>query len=248
MKSEHHFGFKKIREEDKTKQVQALFSDVASYYDLMNDALSLGTHRLWKNTLIHQIISPTPDDVILDLACGTGDLSFKIRQACPEAKVTMCDLNLEMLIEAKKRSFDENHPNINMLQANAESLPFADCTFNKAMIAFGIRNVTHINLALKELYRVTQNFGTVYIMEFSLPENPVINSLATGYLNHALPLIGRYLVNDESSYKYLGESIQTFPKPEKFKDMLLDAMFTHVDIETLMLGAVRIYKAYKTVD
>ena len=238
----HFFGFEPISADQKTEKVQSVFSDVAKYYDLMNDVMSLGSHRLWKNQLIDMVL-PCTNDVILDLACGTGDLTQRILGRCLDARVIMCDLNWEMLYEGSKQV---QSPQVTPIQANAEQLPFKDCLFSKSMIAFGIRNVTDIPKALTELYRTCQYNGQVFIMEFGIPAAEPEKTLSTAYLNHALPLMGEVIANDKDSYDYLAKSIQKFPSVEQFQSMIYQSGFSQVQVTPILFGSVNIFTALKS--
>jgi demethylmenaquinone methyltransferase/2-methoxy-6-polyprenyl-1,4-benzoquinol methylase len=238
----HLFGFEPLSAEQKTQKVQGVFSDVATYYDLMNDVMSLGSHHLWKNQLI-DMVHPCKNDIILDLACGTGDLTQRILNRCADTHIVMCDLNWEMLNQGAKQV---HSPQVTHIQANAEYLPFKDCLFSKSMIAFGIRNVTDIPKALTELYRTCQNNGQVYIMEFGIPSSEPEKTLSTAYLNHALPLMGEVIANDKDSYDYLAKSIQKFPSCEQFQSMLYQSGFSQVQITPILFGSVNIFTALKS--
>ena len=241
LEKKHFFGFESLSANSKTHKVQSIFSHVANYYDLMNDIMSLGLHRDWKNQLIDKVC-PCKNDVILDLACGTGDLTQRILDRSSDTRVIMCDLNWNMLCEGSKQVQSSQ---VNYIQANAESLPFQNGAFSKSMIAFGIRNVTEIEKALSELYRTCQNSGQVHIMEFGIPASEPERTLSIGYLNHALPHMGQAIANDKASYDYLAKSIQKFPSSERFQNMLYQAGFSHVKITPLLLGCVNIFSAHK---
>tara|TARA_Y200000002_G_scaffold73650_1_gene57700 strand:+ start:5588 stop:6319 length:732 start_codon:yes stop_codon:yes gene_type:complete len=239
-----NFGFQKVRSDLKTEKVQQVFRDVSDYYDLMNDIMSAGLHRSWKEKMI-SYVNPLPNDCILDLACGTGDLAIKALSKEPEINIVLCDLNSDMLELSQSRLTNQNHLSASVVQANAENLPYLNDSFDKCMIAFGIRNVTHIDKALKELYRVTRDFGSVYIMEFSLPSEPIPRQLAKQYLDYALPMMGTVVANDAKSYQYLSESIQLFPQPVEFISQLKSSGFRSVTHIPMMFSSVNLFCAHK---
>ncbi|MBM4211655.1 MAG: ubiquinone/menaquinone biosynthesis methyltransferase [Gammaproteobacteria bacterium] len=238
----HFFGFEVLSAENKTEKVQSVFSNVATYYDLMNDVMSLGTHRLWKSQLI-DLVAPENHDLILDLACGTGDLTRRVIERSPNTNVIMCDLNWSMLKTGLKTI---QSPFVSTIQANAESLPFINELFSKSMIAFGIRNVTDVPKALSELYRTCKHQGKVFIMEFGIPASEPEKTISKAYLNHVLPLMGDMIAGDKASYDYLAKSIQKFPNNEQFQSMLYQSGFSQVSITPILFGAVNIFSALKT--
>lgn len=245
-KEQVNFGFTPVSKAEKTERVQDVFSDVASYYDIMNDVMSFGLHRLWKDSAIN-ILNPKPDQKILDLAAGTGDLTSRVLCREPNTEVIMADLNEAMLREGQENLYNNGYAsNFSCVRANAECLPFDDESFDKTMISFGIRNVSDLEKALSELYRVTKSFGQCLIMEFSLPQHDIPKAISKAYLDYILPIMGQVIAGDKKSYEYLGQSIQQFPDAHAFKHLLLDAGFDHVRVHTFMMDNVKLHQCFKT--
>lgn len=239
------FGFTQVPVEEKQTRVNHVFNSVASRYDLMNDLMSLGIHRLWKQHAIsHCQIRPSHH--VLDLASGTGDLALLIAPLVSSGKVTLCDINNAMLTEAKRRLLDNGiMQNTDIIQANAENLPFSDNTFDRAIMAFGLRNVTHKEKVLSSLYRVLKPGGRMIILEFSHPTHQWLSNLYDHYSFKVLPLLGKWVANDSDSYRYLAESIRKHPTQETLKNMILTAGFERAEYQNLTGGIVAIHKGIK---
>jgi demethylmenaquinone methyltransferase/2-methoxy-6-polyprenyl-1,4-benzoquinol methylase len=239
-----YFGYKEIPEDKKSTLVRGVFDSVANRYDLMNDLMSGGLHRLWKNEMV-SMLAPLPGMRILDVAGGTGDIAFRIlkRAAC---QVTVLDINQHMLNEGIDRAFNHNIlDGLEWICADAESLPFPDHHFDAYTIAFGIRNVTHIDTALKEAYRVLKPGGRLLCMEFSHMPNETLQKLYDLYSFNIIPQIGKLITGDKAAYQYLVESIRKFPGQEAFAGMLRAAEFGNVDYRNLNHGAVAIHSGRK---
>ena len=240
-----HFGYKEVDVEKKQGLVKGVFDSVAGKYDLMNDVMSMGTHRLWKNYTISSS-NVKEGDHVLDIAGGTGDLAIKFRKKVgPEGKVILSDINGSMLLEGRKNLLNHCVIDVDFVQANAESLPFEDNTFDCVSIAFGLRNVTHKDAALKQMYRVLKKGGTLLILEFSKVENKTLEKIYDLYSFNLIPKFGEFFANDEDSYQYLAESIRKHPDQETLKDMVLDAGFEFCEYHNLTGGIVALHKAIK---
>lgn len=238
-----NFGFKEVEEKEKQSLVAQVFSSVASKYDLMNDVMSFGIHRMWKNKLIEQL---APDKKLLDMAAGTGDIAKRYYQKCTNPDISLCDINIEMLEQGRNRLLDENiFKGLSFTCANAEDLPFKDNSFDYYTIAFGIRNVTDIAKALKEAHRVLKPDGKFICLEFAKVEEPILAKIYDLYSMHFIPKIGGIIAGDESSYQYLVESIRTFPKQEIFTKMIGKAGFRFCQYQNLSFGVVSLYTGYK---
>ncbi|HIF36062.1 MAG TPA: bifunctional demethylmenaquinone methyltransferase/2-methoxy-6-polyprenyl-1,4-benzoquinol methylase UbiE, partial [Candidatus Thioglobus sp.] len=219
---------------------------VASKYDLMNDVMSLGTHRLWKNYTIASS-NVSKGDKVLDIAGGTGDLAIKFRKKVGDSgKVILSDINGSMLEEGRKNLINHGVIDVDFIQANAESLPFEDNTFDCVSIAFGLRNVTHKNIALKQMHRVLKKGGSLLVLEFSKVENEMLEKIYDAYSFNLIPKLGQFFANDEDSYQYLAESIRKHPDQETLKAMALDAGFGFCEYHNLSGGIVALHKAIKT--
>jgi demethylmenaquinone methyltransferase / 2-methoxy-6-polyprenyl-1,4-benzoquinol methylase len=236
------FGDQLVTPEEKTEKVGAVFSSVARRYDLMNDLMSGGMHRLWKDRFVIRV-KPQPGEQILDMAGGTGDIAF--RMAKRGALVTVSDINADMLAVGMERAEQRGMERLSWSQQNAETLTFSDRTFDAYTIAFGIRNVTDIPAALKEAHRVLRYGGRLFVLEFSTTEWPGFGELYERYSDLAIPRIGKIVADDEESYRYLVESIRRFPKPEEFRAMIADAGFVRTKAETLLGGLVCIWSGWK---
>lgn len=240
-----HFGFKTVREGDKVDMVRGVFDSVAPKYDLMNDLMSLGIHRAWKNRLMDKL-RPHAGQKLLDVGGGTGDIAFKYMERGGE-DVTVYDINDEMLAVGRDRAIDKGLlTGIEWMQGNAEKLPFADATFDAYTIAFCIRNVTHIDKALAEARRVLKPGGHFLCLEFSKVVQPGLNKIYDTYSFSILPKLGELFANDRDSYQYLAESIRRFPDQETFKSMITDAGFGQVSYENLTGGISCIHSAWRT--
>ena len=246
MEKTTHFGYKQVDAEKKQGLVKEVFDSVAGKYDLMNDVMSMGTHRLWKNYTISSS-NVKEGDHVLDIAGGTGDLAIKFRKKVgTSGKVILSDINESMLHEGRKNLINHGIIDVEFVQANAESLPFEDNTFDCVSIAFGLRNVTDKDAALKQMYRVLKKGGTLLILEFSKVENQMLEKAYDFYSFNLIPKFGEYFANDEDSYQYLAESIRKHPDQETLKAMVLDAGFEFCEFHNLTGGIVALHKAVKT--
>ena len=246
MEKTTHFGFQQVDVDQKQGLVKSVFDSVASNYDLMNDVMSLGTHRLWKNYTIASS-NVSKGDKVLDIAGGTGDLAIKFRKKIGDSgKVILSDINGSMLEEGRKNLINHGIIDVDFIQANAESLPFEDNTFDCVSIAFGLRNVTHKNIALKQMHRVLKKGGSLLVLEFSKVENEMLEKIYDAYSFNLIPKLGQFFANDEDSYQYLAESIRKHPDQETLKTMALDAGFGFCEYHNLSGGIVALHKAIKT--
>lgn len=240
------FGDETVTPAEKTDRVIGVFDSVADNYDLMNDLMSGGVHRLWKNHLIRKI-RPRAGLDYLDVAGGTGDIAFRIRKkAGPKARITLCDLNTDMLAVGRNRAIDQGWLNdFDWVTGNAEDLPLPDNSFDVYTISFGLRNVTRIDTALKEAFRVLRPGGRFFCLEFSHVENPLISKIYDGFSYGLIPKIGETIAQDRESYQYLVESIRKFPRQENLASRMEDAGFSKVSFENLSFGVVAIHKGTK---
>lgn len=240
------FGYKTINKEEKQEKVAEVFHSVAANYDLMNDVMSFGIHRLWKRTMIN-MCNVRKGMYALDLAGGTGEIAIKVAKlAGKDGRVVLSDINESMLNEGKKRVINSGlGDTISFMQINAEEIPFPDNTFDLVTISFGLRNVTDKFKALQEMNRVIKPGGKVIVMEFSKPVTPGLAPLYDFYSFTALPFMGKVIAKDEESYRYLAESIRMHPDQETMKQMMLDAGFDEVDYKNLTGGIVAIHRGYK---
>ena len=240
------FGRKSVSPQEKTRLVLDVFDSVASRYDLMNDLMSLGVHRLWKDILIKRI-RPAPHHHFLDVAGGTGDIAFRIAKAVGTPQnITVSDINAHMLEVGKARSIDHGFVGgFKWVEANAEALPFKDNSFDVYTISFGLRNVTHIDVALAEAYRVLKPGGRFFCMEFSHLDNDKLQQLYDLYSYTIIPKMGEMVANDHDSYQYLVESIRAFPKRDDLSRRLQNARFDIVKSMPLTFGIVAIHEAWK---
>ncbi|QPC98995.1 class I SAM-dependent methyltransferase [Qipengyuania soli] len=236
------FGYEDIDANEKTGRVGEVFSNVAAKYDIMNDAMSGGMHRLWKNRFVSRV-KPQPDENILDMAGGTGDIAF--RMAAKGASVTVSDINQDMLDVGIERAMDRGIDGLVWSRQNAEELTFSSRIFDAYTIAFGIRNVTHIDKALKEAHRVLKYGGRFYCLEFSTVEWPGFKEAYDLYSHKLVPQIGKAIANDEDSYRYLIESIRRFPDMPSFERMIREAGFENTRVEPIMGGLVAIHSGWK---
>lgn len=245
MSKKTFFGFKEVDEKDKAGMVKGVFSNVAPKYDIMNDAMSLGVHRLWKDKFI-KMLAPEKGSKLLDVAGGTGDIAFRFLNKAQDGFVTVCDINPEMLAEGYKNSIDKNIlQGIEWVCGNAEKLPMADSSYDYYTIAFGIRNVTNIDAALKDAYRVLKPGGRFMCLEFSKVENPILAGLYDFYSFKVIPNIGQVVAGDRDSYQYLVESIRKFPTQNDFCKIIEKAGFSQVTYTNLSGGAVAIHSGWK---
>ncbi len=241
-----HFGFREVPESAKDDLVAGVFHSVASKYDLMNDLMSLGVHRLWKQFAV-EASGVRGGFRVLDVAGGTGDLAAKFAvRAGRRGQVVLADINESMLGVGRARLADRGIVgNVAFVQANAESLPFPENYFDRVSIAFGLRNVTHIDRALASMFRVLKPGGALLVLEFSRPVVPGLNNLYDAYSFNVLPWLGRVIAQDEGSYRYLAESIRKHPDQETLKTMMERAGFGRVQYFNLSGGIVALHKGYK---
>ena len=237
-----NFGDELVTREEKTRRVGGVFSSVASNYDLMNDLMSGGMHRLWKNRFVAKV-KPRRGETVLDMAGGTGDIAF--RMAVRGAKVTVSDINPDMLAVGVERAKARDIQGLTWQVENAEKLSFPDSAFDAYTIAFGIRNVTDIPAALREAHRVLKRGGRFYCLEFSTSEWPGFGELYDRYSEHLIPKIGKAVAKDEDSYRYLVESIRRFPKMDAFRAMIGEAGFKSTSVEPILGGLVAIHGGWK---
>ena len=242
MTEQVNFGDELVSPEEKTRRVGEVFSSVARRYDVMNDLMSGGMHRLWKDRFVTRV-KPRPGEHILDMAGGTGDVAF--RMARRGARVTVSDINAEMLEVGKQRAERRRLTGLSWKQENAEQLSFADATFNAYTVVFGIRNVTDIPAALREAHRVLRRGGRFYCMEFSSSDWPGFSNLYEAWATNVIPRIGKAVADDEESYHYLVESIRRFPRPNAFKAMVSEAGFVRAAAEPMLGGLVTIHSGWK---
>ena len=244
------FGYEDIAASEKTARVGGVFTNVAAKYDLMNDAMSGGMHRLWKDRFVRRV-KPREGEQILDMAGGTGDIAFRLAES--GASITVADINPAMLevgmARAGKRGIANSHQGgfggLVWTEANAEVLRFPDRFFDAYTIAFGIRNVTDIPAALKEAYRVLRRGGRFYCLEFSTTLWPGFGEIYDAYSHKLVPKLGQLLAGDADSYRYLIESIRRFPGMEKFKGMIAEAGFVQTRVEPMLGGLVAIHSGWK---
>lgn len=240
------FGARRVEPEQKTELVLDVFHSVARKYDIMNDVMSGGVHRLWKDRLI-RMIRPREEWAYLDVAGGTGDIAFRIHNATRgKAPITVCDINASMLKVGEARALDRGilH-NLDWVEGNAEKLPFADNSFDVYTIAFGLRNVTHIDNALSEAARVLKPGGRFFCLEFSHVDHPALSKAYAAYSDHIIPRMGKMVANDSDSYQYLVESIRKFPRREALCKRLRAAGFRAAKVEKLSFGLVAVHEARK---
>ncbi|MCE2992256.1 MAG: bifunctional demethylmenaquinone methyltransferase/2-methoxy-6-polyprenyl-1,4-benzoquinol methylase UbiE [Candidatus Jidaibacter sp.] len=234
------FGFKDVEESQKESLVQGVFSSVAGQYDLMNNLMSFGLHKSWKSHLISEI-APSAEDTLLDVAGGTGDVAHAFLQA-GGGKATVADLNKEML-KAGKAKFPDSK--LSWVHANAEYLPFPDNSFDYYTISFGIRNVTNIEKALAEAFRVLKPMGKFLCLEFSQVNTPIISQIYDLYSFNIIPKIGKFVAKDEDAYRYLVESIKKFEPAPRFAKLIEKVGFQNVHYTKLTFGVVAIHVGYK---
>ncbi len=241
-----HFGFEQVPVDEKVKRVAGVFDSVAARYDVMNDVMSFGVHRLWKRLAI-DLCGIRPGYSVLDLAAGTGDLTQRFSQLVGEnGQVIAADINAAMLNIGRDRLLDRGvSNNVSFTQANAECLPFKDNFFDCATMAFGLRNVTDKQAALDSLFRVIKPGGQLLVLEFSKPVVPGLNKLYDTYSFKLLPMMGRFIADDEDSYRYLAESIRMHPDQQTLKSMMEQAGFERCDFHNLTGGIVAIHRGYK---
>jgi demethylmenaquinone methyltransferase/2-methoxy-6-polyprenyl-1,4-benzoquinol methylase len=238
-----HFGFRDVDEADKARQVRGVFDSVAPSYDLMNDLMSLGLHRVWKAYAVG-VANVRPGDRVLDLAAGTGDLTRGFaRQVGPGGLVVHTDINEAMLSTGRDRLLDDGLV-LPSVVCDAERLPFPDASFDLVSVAFGLRNMTHKDRALAEMGRVLRPGGRVLVLEFSKVAEP-LSKPYDWYSFNVLPRLGRLIAGDGESYRYLAESIRMHPSQQELKDMMKAAGFGHVDVHNLTAGVVALHVGIK---
>ena len=237
-----NFGEALVTPEEKTRRVDGVFTSVARTYDVMNDLMSGGMHRLWKDRFVARV-KPRPSEAILDMAGGTGDIAF--RMAAKGAKVTVSDINADMLAVGMERAEKRRIDGLVWQRENAETLSFADASFDAYTIAFGIRNVTDVPAALREAHRVLRFGGRFFCLEFSTTEWPGFGEVYDKYGDALIPKIGKLVAKDEDSYRYLVESIRRFPKMPEFERMIAAAGFTQTRVEPILGGLVAIHSGWK---
>lgn len=243
-KKDYTFGFENVGAEEKTARVKEVFARVAAKYDVMNDFMSAGVHRLWKRTFVRRV-APKKNHTILDVAGGTGDISF-LMYADSGADITVSDINPEMLKVGQARAADRGLiGKLKWAEVNAETLPFDDNMFDRYTIAFGLRNVTHIDQALAEAYRVLKPGGKFFCLEFSKPVYAPLRKMYDAYSFNVIPAIGAMVANDRESYQYLVESIRQFPHQQGLKIKLQDAGFKNATVENLSGGIAAIHSGTK---
>ena len=242
MTKQVNFGDQLVSPEEKTRRVGAVFSSVARRYDIMNDLMSGGMHRLWKDRFVARM-KPRPGEAILDMAGGTGDIAF--RMARRGALVTVADINRDMLEVGRERAEQRGIADLHWQVENAERLSFADARFDAYTIVFGIRNVTDIPAALREAHRVLKRGGRFFCMEFSSSDWPGFSKLYESFASNVIPRIGKAVADDEESYRYLVESIRRFPKPPAFRTMVAEAGFVRAAAEPMLGGLVTIHSGWK---
>jgi len=241
-----HFGFEQVAVEDKVRRVSGVFDSVASRYDVMNDVMSFGAHRLWKRVAI-DMCGVRPGHRVLDLAAGTGDLTRRFSQLVGEqGRVIAADINAAMLNVGRDRLLDRGvYRNVSFIQANAECLPLPSDSIDCASMAFGLRNVTDKQAALDSLFRVLKPGGVLLVLEFSKPVIPGLDKLYDVYSFRMLPLMGRLIAGDADSYRYLAESIRMHPDQKTLKSMMEQSGFERCDFHNLAGGIVAIHRGYK---
>lgn len=241
-KESEWFGYKKVKAEEKTRLVENVFDSVASKYDIMNDLMSGGIHRLWKNRFV-SLMHPSASKKLLDVAGGTGDISFRYRKSAgPESDITVFDMNAEMLAVGRNRAIDRGYlKGIEWIEGNAQSLPFEDSSFHLYSISFGLRNVAKIDDALSEAYRVLKPGGQFFCLEFSHVKNAALRKLYDAYSFKVIPKVGELVAQDRDSYQYLAESIRQFPKQEELARRMKDAGFEQVEVINLSGGIAAIH-------
>ena len=242
MTDEVNFGDQLVSPDEKTRRVRMVFSSVARRYDVMNDLMSGGMHRLWKDRFVARV-RPRSGEHVLDMAGGTGDVAFRmIRRG---AQVTVADINSDMLEVGKARAERRGLTGLEWRVANAEALSVSDASFDAYTIVFGIRNVTDIPAALREAHRVLKRGGRFYCMEFSSSDWPGFSSLYEAYASTVIPRLGKIVAHDEESYRYLVDSIRRFPQAPAFKAMVVDAGFVRAAAEPMLGGLVSIHSGWK---
>ena len=242
------FGFREVPEAEKEGLVRGVFSSVAHNYDIMNDLMSAGVHRLWKDAMV-EWLNPQPGWHIFDVAGGTGDIAFRIaefaRMRGGDAEITVCDINADMLREGVARADAKGEAHIEWVCGDAEKLPIPDASMDAYTIAFGIRNVTHIDRALAEARRVLKPGGRFLCLEFSRVDAPLLDDIYDRYSFAVLPKLGEWVAKDAESYRYLAESIRRFPPQAKFAKMIAAAGLSNVKVRNFMGGIAAMHSAWR---
>jgi demethylmenaquinone methyltransferase/2-methoxy-6-polyprenyl-1,4-benzoquinol methylase len=240
-----HFGFQTVPEGEKAGMVHEVFTRVASKYDIMNDLMSMGIHRLWKDAMMDWL-APRPGQRLLDVAGGTGDVAFRFLGRAPGASAVVCDMTEGMLVEGRKRAEAERMAqSLDWVVGDAMALPFADNSFDVYTISFGIRNVTRIADALSEAWRVLRPGGRLMVLEFSRIPNELMQKAYDLYSFNVIPVMGQIVAGDRESYQYLVESIRRFPDQESFAAMIGRAGFAQVKYRNLSLGIAALHSGWK---
>lgn len=240
-----HFGFQTVPEEEKAGRVHGVFTNVASKYDVMNDAMSMGIHRVWKDAMLDWL-APRSGQKLLDVAGGTGDIAFRFLARAPDAQATVCDMTEGMLIAGRQRAEAENRADrLDWVVGDAMALPFESGTFDTYTISFGIRNVTRIPDALSEAFRVLRPGGRLMVLEFSQLPNPMMQKAYDLYSFNVIPRLGQAIAGDRDSYQYLVESIRQFPDQDRFAAMIADAGFANVKYRNLSMGIAALHSGWK---
>lgn len=240
-----HFGFQTVAEGEKAGLVHGVFTRVASKYDVMNDLMSGGVHRLWKEAMMDWL-APRPGQRLLDVAGGTGDVAFRFLKRAPGASAVVCDMTESMLIEGRKRAdADKLAERLDWVVGDAMALPFPNASFDAYTISFGIRNVTRIADALTEAYRVLRPGGRLMVLEFSRIPNDLMQKAYDLYSFNVIPLMGQVVTGDRGSYQYLVESIRKFPDQESFAGMIRQAGFSQVKYRNLTMGVAALHSGWK---
>lgn len=240
-----HFGFETVPEAEKAGRVQGVFGSVASKYDIMNDVMSMGIHRVWKDAMMDWL-APRPGQKLLDVAGGTGDISFRFLDRAGSGHATVCDLTEPMLVEGRKRAeADQKADQLDWVVGDAMSLPFEDNSFDVYTISFGIRNVTRPQEALNEAFRVLKPGGRLMVLEFSQIPNDMMQKAYDLYSFNIIPRMGQAIANDRDSYQYLVESIRNFPDQDTFLSMLRKAEFEQAKYRNLTMGIAALHSGWK---
>ncbi|WP_407493720.1 bifunctional demethylmenaquinone methyltransferase/2-methoxy-6-polyprenyl-1,4-benzoquinol methylase UbiE [Pseudooceanicola sp. MF1-13] len=240
-----HFGFETIPEGEKAGKVQGVFSSVASRYDVMNDVMSLGIHRIWKDAMMDWL-APRRGQRLLDVAGGTGDISFRFLKRAGQGHATVCDLTEPMLVAGRQRAEAEQMgAQLDWVVGDAMALPFPDNSFDVYTISFGIRNVTRPQVALNEAFRVLKPGGRLMVLEFSKIPTPALQWAYDRYSFNLIPAMGQVIANDRDSYQYLVESIRQFPDQDTFLDMVKTAGFEQAKYRNLTLGIAALHSGWK---
>lgn len=240
-----HFGAQEVQEDEKAGLVHGVFSSVASRYDIMNDVMSVGIHRLWKDAMMDWL-APRSHQRLLDVAGGTGDIAFRFLKRAPEASAVVLDMTEPMLVEGRKRAeASALSDRLDWVTGDAMALPLPDNSFDVYTISFGIRNVTRVQDALTEAYRILRPGGRLMVLEFSQLPNPAMQKAYDLYSFNVIPRMGQLIANDSDSYQYLVESIRKFPDQDTFADMIREAGFEQVKYRNLSMGIAALHSGWK---